>query len=99
MDREAEFLAGNLESCQSLPGGDFERCFSFLLSERERERLRDFLLEGLSLERLLHACFALTLDLLLERDLRVSEPERDFLLLKVMCDLRLRERDFSGDLE
>lgn len=97
LDCEAKFLAG--DSCWSLPGGDFELRFLFLLSEWERERLLDFLLESLSLERLLDSFLDLTLDLLLERDLRLSEPERDFLLLLGLCDLRLRERDFSGDLE
>lgn len=66
-------------------------------SEPDRERLRDFLLEDFSLERLRDSRSVLTLDLLLERDLRVSE--RDFLLLEGLCDLRVRERDFSGDLE
>ncbi|KAF0035358.1 hypothetical protein F2P81_013116 [Scophthalmus maximus] len=73
--------------------------FPFLLPEWERERLRDFLLEDFSLERLRDSRSPLTLDLLLERDLRVSERERDFSLLEGLCDLRVRERDFSGDLE
>lgn len=77
--------------------GNFEGCFSLLLSERDRERLRDFLLEDFSLEQLRDSRSVLTLDLLLERDLQVSE--RDFLLLGGLCDLRVRERDFSGDLE
>lgn len=77
--------------------------FSCLLSERDGERLWDFLLTDLSLDRLRDPRSDLTLDLLLdlllERDLRVSERERDLLLLERLRDLRLFERDFSGDLE
>lgn len=69
MEREAERLAGDLDA--SLLGGDLEVRFSPLLSERDLDRLRDFLLDDFSLERLRDLRAALTLDELLERDFRV----------------------------
>lgn len=100
LERDAECLAGDLDSRWSSCRGDFATCFSLLLAERDRERLLDLLLVDFSLERLRDLRLGLTLDLLLERDLRVSDRERDFLLLEGLWgfsgDL---ERDFFFDLE
>lgn len=90
-------MAGDLDA--SLLVGDFEAHFFPLLSEWDLDRLLDFLLDDFSREGLRDLRAALTLDELLERDLRVSERERDFLLLERLRDLREWERDFSGDLE
>ena len=100
-EREADRLAGDFEGRRSSLGdGDFEAdlaSLSCLLSEWDGEQLGDFLLADFSLDRLRDSRSALLLDRLLERDLRVSERERDLLLLERLWDLR--ERDFSADLE
>lgn len=93
-EREAERLAGDFEGWRpSLGEGDLEKRFPLLFSAGER--LRDALPADFSLERLRDSRSDLTLDLLLERDFRVSERERDLLLTERLCDLPLRERDLS----
>lgn len=75
---------------------------SFPFSAGDSERLRDFLLVDFSFDRPRELRSDLTLEVLLERDWRSAERERD--LLRDFCvrerEWDLRERDLlDGDLE
>lgn len=71
---------------------------SFPFSAGDAERLRDFLLVDFSFDRPRELCSDFTLEVLLERDWRSPERERDLL-----WDFCVRERDLrdllEGDLE
>lgn len=99
-DLERERRSGDFEPLL-LAGGDGEReadlarCSSFPFSAGDAERLRDFLLMDFSFDRPREPRSDFTLEVLLERDWRSPERERD--LLRDFC---VRERDLlEGDLE
>ena len=94
--RGGDRLGGEFEACRSPLGvGDLEVDLARISFLGDGERLRDLLPSDFSLDRLRDIRSDLTFDVLLERDLRVSERERDLLLLERLRDLR----DFSGELE
>lgn len=80
---------------------------SLPFSAGEAERLRDFLLLDFSLDWPRDPRSDFTLEVLLDRDLRVSERERDLRLADLLRDLWVREREcdlrerdlLEGDLE
>lgn len=108
LERERERCSGDFEPLFSARGdgereADLARS-SFPFSAGDAERLRDFLLVDFSFDRPREPRSDFTLEVLLERDSRSPEPERD--LLRDFCvrererERDLRERDLlEGDLE